>query len=198
MIKAFENLESKLKELGLEEEQIKGIVDFEKHNIPKDFMPSDDFKSKLSEKESKIEELNNQLEETNNSLSSLKENDDSEKLKEKLQDIQNEYTTFKENVGARESTRKKKDIFRDNLIEKGFNPKAVRLLESQADFETMQLKEDKIIGINEHLESLEKEYSFLKVKSNVKGEEPPNGNNDDEPNPDDMSDDEYYKWKQTK
>jgi hypothetical protein len=57
MIKAFENLESKLKELGIEKQQIKGIVDFEKHNIPKDFMPSDDFKDKLKERESKIEEL---------------------------------------------------------------------------------------------------------------------------------------------
>ena len=194
-IKAFENLAEKLQEIGLEEDKINEIVEYEKKNVPKDFIPSSKHKELLSEQEAKLNEINTKFAETNKKLESLKDNNNSEELQEQLNKIKNEYEDFKNNVEKRETIRKKQNIFKNHLLEKGFNTKGVELLANQVNFDDMQLKDDKIIGIDEHTESLEEEYGFLKVNTQAQSKEPEKGESNTTVDTSKMTDQEYYNWK---
>ena len=60
-MKLFDKLSAKLKELDIDKEQVNGLVEYAKSEVPKEFIP----KEKYNEKVSEIETLNEQLEKTN-------------------------------------------------------------------------------------------------------------------------------------
>jgi len=182
MIKAFDNLESKLKELGLEEEQIKGIVDFEKHNIPKDFMPSDDFKDKLKERESKIEELEESIktiEDKSSKVDELLKNND--ELKSQVDAITKEkdaeLETIKNGFNDRIKLKDIKSRLKDRLIEEGADAETTDLIITKLEYDdklkSLELNDDKrILGEDDIVNPLKEKYTHNFAKKNIKNDKP--------------------------
>ncbi len=175
MIKVFEKLESKLKELELDEEKVKDIIEFSKKEIPKDFVPSDE----LSKKKDELSQLQEKLEQTNNQIKELSETTESaEEYKEKLEELNNEYDEYKQQQETQLANIKKKHYLKDSLLEQGADKDNIDLLMNDFDVDDMKWKEDKIVGIDEYVnEDYKTKRSRLFEKEVVEGGgEPEKGN----------------------
>ena len=140
-----------LEELGLEKDQINSIMEKNGEDLEKQ-------KEKLAQKDEEIRGLKANIEERDKDIEDLKKADD-KVSKEDYETLQNKYKelekTSKENVA---------NVTKNFLIDKVLsNSKAknVDVLRKQIDFDKVKLDGDKITGLDDQIEDLQKYDSYL-------------------------------------
>lgn len=140
-----------LEELGLEKDQINSIMEKNGEDLEKQ-------KEKLAQKDEEIRGLKANIEERDKDIEDLKKADD-KVSKEDYETLQNKYKelekTSKENVA---------NVTKNFLIDKVLsNSKAknVDVLRKQIDFDKVKLDGDKITGLDDQIEALQKSDSYL-------------------------------------
>lgn len=140
-----------LEELGLEKDQINSIMEKNGEDLEKQ-------KEKLAQKDEEIRGLKANIEERDKDIEDLKKADD-KVSKEDYEALQNKYKelekTSKENVA---------NVTKNFLIDKalaGSKAKNVDVLRKQIDFDKVKLDGDKITGLDDQIEALQKSDSYL-------------------------------------
>jgi DNA repair exonuclease SbcCD ATPase subunit len=166
-MKVFEKLESKLKENEIDEEIVNDIVEFAKKEVPQEFIP----KEKYNEKVSELESINEQLDKTNQKIEELSQSDaDLEEYKKQVKELKNKKETFKEEYETKLNNIKKQQHLKDYLLDNGADRDNIDLLLNDFNVDEMQLKDDKIVGIDEYVnEDYKQKRQRLFVKQEAEG-----------------------------
>ena len=173
-MKYFTDLESKLKELELDEKVIGELVEFSKKAVPMEFVPSD----KLRETKAELDEANTKLSDTNKTIEELqKSTGDIEEYKTKLAALNAEYDEFKSEADSRVAKMKKTSILKETLLKEGADKDNVDLLMNDFNIDDMKLSEEnKIIGLNDYITPVKEKRARFFVKTEAGTETPPAGN----------------------
>lgn len=134
------------------------------------FIPRD----RLNSKNEEIEALKEQLEERDKQIEQLKEDSQtSDELQQKIEDLQEKNQETREELEAKlQQQQLDSEVEKSLLKAKARNPKAVKAL---LDFESVELDEDGVKGLNDQLEDLKENEPYLfeqeEEKSSKAGED---------------------------
>ena len=166
----FDELKSKLE--GLEEAKINEIIDFSKKALPKEFVPKDVYNGKVEE----LTSVNQKLDDTNKQIEDLKNSaGDVEAYKTKLQTLNQEYDDYKKNADSRLANIQKTSLLKDKLLSEGADKDNIDLLMKDFNIDEMQLKEDKIVGLEEYINPVKEKRARLFVKDMIITNKPGDG-----------------------
>jgi len=169
----FKDLKSKLKEAGLDDKVIDGLVEFSKKSVPKEFVPS----SELTKVKGEFDTLKDSVTDKDKVIKGLKTKADSveayeikiEDLNTKMADIETDYTK-KLKQKTLDNKLNEKISMMDDL-----NPKAKNAFKKLLDMEKINLDGENLIGFDEQAESIKKDNDYMTVKKQTKSDEPGKG-----------------------
>lgn len=167
----FDELKSKLD--GMDEAKVNEIIDFSKKSIPKEFVPKDVYNGKVEE----LTSVNQKLDDTNKQIEDLKNSaGDVEAYKTKLEALNQEYGDYKKNADTRLSNIQKTSLLKDKLLAEGADKDNIDLLMKDFNIDEMQLKDEKIVGLDEYINPVKEKRARLFVKDNIQTRKPDEGN----------------------
>lgn len=170
----FDELKTRLGEHIEDESKLNEIIEFSKKSVPKEFIPKDKYNEKVEE----LTSLNTKLEDTNKQIEELKTSTgDVDEYKSKLDKLNQEYEEYKQQADTRVANMQKTSLLKDRLINEGADKDNLDLLLKDFDIDTMQLKEDKIIGIDDYITPIKEKRSRLFIQENVNSTKPDDGQN---------------------
>jgi chromosome segregation ATPase len=154
----------------------------------------EDVKSQLDERDTQLEQLKNDTQASDELKSRIEElenqnNQQKEEYETKIQEQDQEYQTKIE----QQQFNSKLDLSLRDAQAK--NPKAVKAL---LNSEEIKLDGDKLLGLEDQIKILKESDSYLFGEERIKGN-PPNkggGNPTPKPDPEEMTDEEYIKWRE--
>jgi len=171
-------LKELLKQAGVEEEKIDGIIANINKELPKHFIPKDKYNEVAEAKkqlEADIQERDKQLEILKNAAGN------NEELRKQIDELQ------KANKEAAEEWQKKMSqmqldfaLERALMAAKAKNPKAVKAL---LDLEKVKLDGDKLLGLDDQLKEIQKSDPYLFGETQIGGGTNPPGVDNAEINP---------------
>lgn len=168
----------------LNDEQLENKVDAIKKELPKHFVPKDQYNKKADEVKEKDDELKATTEKMNELQGQVEKLSDAEgeqeKLKEKLAEINNEFETFKSESENRLSNVKKTQALERHLREEQANPDTIDLLIPKFDLEKIELTEDeKIKEWETHVQPIKESKKSLFAETSISGTKPSDGQNNE-------------------
>lgn len=164
----FEELRKRLEGFEKAEE----IIEFSKKNIPLEFIPKTKYNEKIEELEAintKLGETNKQIEELKNSTSNVDE------YKQKLEKLTQEYDEYKGEADKRVANLQKSSLLKDKLIKEGADKDNLDLLIRDFNLDEMQLKDDKIIGLDDLISPIKEKRARLFVQESTTTGKPDDG-----------------------
>lgn len=148
---------------GITDEQIEAF----KQELPKHFIPKDQYNKKVDELKLKAEEygtLESQLASNQSLLSELKKKADlTDEYKGKLDAQVNEISTFKADAEKRIANMQKQSMLERKLIDAKAAPDAVDLLLKEFDIDSIELTDDGIKGFDELIKPIQEKRKSLFV-----------------------------------
>lgn len=153
-----------LKELGLTDEQIDKIMSENGKDVEK-------AKGDLSTKETELASVKEQLETANSKIEEFKEMD-VEGIKAAAEDYKTKYEEAQNK--SKEELEKLKFEHKIESALSGAKAKNIKAVKALLDMEGLKLNGDEIVGLNEQLENIKKENSYMfEDDSNTKQDPPP-------------------------
>lgn len=153
-----------LKELGLTEEQIDKIMGENGKDVEK-------AKGDLSTKETELASVKEQLETANSKIEEFKEMD-VEGIKAAAEDYKTKYEETQ--TKAKEEMEKLQFEHKLEGALSGAKAKNIKAVKALLDMEGLKLNKDEIVGLNEQLEKIKEENSYMfEDDSNTKQDPPP-------------------------
>ena len=165
----MEWLESILKDLENKEELVNAI----KKELPKNFIPKDQF----NEKNEELKTTKAKMEELQASVGELeKYTNENAELKSKIDSLKGEYENFKAEADTRVQTIQKKQAIERNLVKANANPDTVDLLINQFDIDKMQVdSKGDIVDWDNHFTPIKEARKSLFGEVTVTGDKPISG-----------------------
>lgn len=172
-------------------------------------------REKLNEKTDKIEMLEKQLEdakgqisERDKQLEQLKNDSQaSDELKKRIEELESQNKQTAEEYESQIKQQEKE--YQQELEQQKFNnaleialrdadAKNVKAVKSLLDTENIKIDGDKLLGLEDQLNTLKENDSYLFGKESLKGQEPNKSGGNPEPKPDfnEMSDEEYFNYRE--
>lgn len=138
-----------LTDLGIEPDIAKKAEKTINKEIPMEFLPKDQYNKKVLE-----------LDETKKTLKELQGvASEAELYKNKLADKETEFSTFKQAVETEKTIAAKRDILHKQLNAEGANPKLIKLLEKEFDFNKIEVDGDKVKNWETLVKPVKEQYA---------------------------------------
>lgn len=156
-----------LMEMGLDEETAKKILKAYKESIKDEYIPIARFNEVNEDKK----ELEEQIKQRDTQLSELKvKANGNEELTNKINELENLNNTTKEEYEEKIKTLRKETNI--ELALKDMKAKNVKAVKALLDLEKVSLDGENLIGLDEQLETLKKEESYLFGEDSLRGRNP--------------------------
>lgn len=158
------NIKEILKSQGIEE-NVEAIIEAINKEIPKSFIPKDQYNKKAQE----LKELQMKHADMEAKLSDAS----ADEYKEKFEALQKEYDDFKNNLEVEKTNSTKTQLLKETLKNDGLkNDKLANLLLKEFDLDTIELEDNKIKGYEELSKTIKENYSDFFSKTQVVGNDP--------------------------
>jgi len=172
-MKYFKNLQSKLKEAGIDEDKVNELVEFSKKNVPKEFVPSEEltkvkdeyeaFKETVNEKDELIEDLKTKAESV-------------EEYEQKVNELTNKMSSIEDDYSKKLKAKTLENKINEEIASMDdLNPKAKPAFKKLLDREKISLDGDNLIGFDEQASNIKEENDYMIVKKQNDGGEPYKG-----------------------
>lgn len=157
------NLKELLKEFKLEAEVTESIIDKINAELPKSFVPKDQYNKKAKE----VTDLSNKV----HDFEAERSNDTTAS---ELKRITKEYEDYKKSIETEQVHSVKRGKLEEALKGEGANDKLLKLLITQFDLDKLEIVDDKIKDWNEVAKPVKEAYSDLFSKTEERGTPPMN------------------------
>ena len=157
---------SKLKAMGLTEEQVETIIEDHLETV-----------NPLKEKGKKADELEQKLTDVQKELDDLK-NTNGDDYKSKYEKEHADFDEYKKTVANEKATAEKRSLYRELLRECGVDAKRIDSVMKVADIEAAKVKDGKIENVEDLTKSIKAEWSDFIATDSTRGanvQTPPQG-----------------------
>lgn len=154
--------EEKLKEIGLNDDQVKKVLAEFKTELDGKYVTKEVFNAKNEELKTQKEEVSKRDEQIKNLEKFTKDN---EELKTQIETIKTENANAKAEYEKALAQERLSNTIRNSILEdKEFKPHDIEMVISQLKLDNIKLEDNKLVGFKEQFDSLKKEKGFLFTK----------------------------------